>query len=125
MSESGSRSTSAGRLIATPTAGVALAVGTPTILTYTTPNDGAKHTVDISASLLVTTLEAGGAIGVTWTIGGQAASAALFGGTLVAGVYLPSVNASFLCDPNTAVTIAQTSSLTSGAAALFASLFGL
>jgi len=92
--------------------GLALVNGTPTIATYTTPNDGHFHTVFVNASLVVTTTEVGGAINVV--VGGTTialfAAAQTGPATYVNGVVL-------LVPPNTAVNVNQTA-LTAGASSL-------
>lgn len=101
----------------------ALQNATPTILTYTTPNDGKVHPLLVAASLVVATLEVGGA--VTLAIAGGM-SVVIFGSAKAVGTYgLPDLLDSPLLVPaNTVVTISQTAALTSGAATVTAQIFG-
>lgn len=107
----------------TPAAGFALQNATPTILSWTAPNDGKLHMFTVQAMLLVTVTEVGGACFLTWTSGGQA-----FNSNLISGANTPSSTnitaVSGQADPGTTVTLHQTGALTSGAAAVFASLLG-
>ena len=109
------------KVAGTPNAGVALVNGTPTILTYTTPNDGNQHTIIIAGSLVVAVLEVGGQVNVNYVTGGVAGAHQLFAGAQAAGNFQPSNAFSVVVDPNTVVSISQQSALTAGTATVFAS----
>lgn len=104
------------RTASTATGGVALANGTPTFASLTTPNDGNLHTVDVAATVTVSSLETGGAVQASWTIGGVAQTSALFAGGQAAGT--TSAHVTVVADPNTAVVLSQSSALTGGAATI-------
>lgn len=99
----------------TPSAGFPLsAVATPTLLTYTTPNDGQVHQVNIALGLYVSVVEVGGGVSVNATILGQPYFNGLLPGAEGVGVHDGTL--SIPCDPNTTVTVVQQAALTSGAA---------
>lgn len=100
--------------------GFTLVNATPAIIGWTTPADGNTHVVQVSGALVVTTLEVGGAISITYTSGGVAITQALFASAQAAGNFTASF--AVTCDPNTTVTITQSAALTSGAAKVWASL---
>lgn len=109
---------------ATPAAGTPLVNGTPSILTWTAPNDGQVHEFELVATLAVASLETGGAVGLTFTFpGGGAAAPAVFTAGQAVGSFNGSVGAKRLVAPGTTVTLAQTSALTGGAATLFAQIW--
>jgi hypothetical protein len=109
---------------ATPAAGFALQNGTPTILTWTPPNDGKLHRFIVFASLVVGSAETGGAIAQGFTDpSGVSRSQALFNGGLGAGFASPN-NFSYTVQGGQPVTIAQSSALTVGAATLWAEIWG-
>lgn len=105
----------------TGTAGFALQNATPNILTWTAPDDGAQHPFLIMASVQVTAAETGGAVGLTFPLGGIftpdipvfAGSVSTNDGTVVGGV----------ADPNTTIYLKQTTALTAGAATVYAQIW--
>jgi hypothetical protein len=107
----------------TAAAGTALVNGTPNILQWTAPNDGKLHAFILTVMLLVTVTEVGGVLNLSWTSGGQTLNV-----QVIAGGQPPSAtNVSPVigqADPNTTVTLQQTSALTSGTATAFATLLG-
>jgi len=109
---------------ATPTAGFALQNGTPTILTWTVPNDGLTHRVMFIASLHVTSLETGGQVNASLSFpDGLANSPQLFAGGLSAGGQ--GINAIVrVIQAGSTVTVAQQSALTGGAATLWCEIWG-
>jgi hypothetical protein len=113
----------------TPAAGTALVNGTPTILSWTAPNDGQLHYFSLALCLNRTLATTGGAVGLTFTVAGSAKAAALFNGTAGAGVDYsgdsPAFNLPLPCDPGTTVSIVQTSALTAGAAAFVGAILGV
>lgn len=113
---------------ATPFAGTALINGTATVLTWTTPNDGKLHRFLIYAALLVATTETGGLVQVGWFGPGGATiqQTQLYAAGLAAftQAYAPNAIPGLVAAPNTAVTVAQNSALTAGAATLWAEIWG-
>ena len=115
---------------ATPVAGVALVNGTPTILIWTAPADGKQHRFMVFASMNVTVTEVGGAVGVAFTTPDQGsltnnAFPGLFTGAQGAGNnYAQAYAVSQVVKPGSTVVVAQTSALTSGAAVLWAEIWG-
>lgn len=110
---------------ATGTTGVALANGTPTILSWTAPADGNMHRVSVTVVLHVATAETGGAIQITWTApdgtGGSAVSA--YAGGAGTGT-VKTFSADFLIGPGSAIAVAQSSALTGGSATVWAEIKG-
>jgi hypothetical protein len=108
------------QVAATPAAGAALVNGTPTILSWTAPNDGQLHSFMIGGLLDVTANETGGAIEVDWTNLGGGQAFTLYAAGLAAGLYYPSSSFTqpVVVQPGTTVTIKQASALTAGAAKL-------
>ncbi|HEV2353208.1 MAG TPA: hypothetical protein VGR89_03110 [Puia sp.] len=108
---------------ATPLAGVALINGTPTILSWTAPNDGVMHRFAIMADLHVTTLEVGGAVNNGWTApDGTAGTSTIFAAAQAAGIYRSGIFGT-LIQPGSTVTVFQTA-LTGGASLLWAEIWG-
>jgi hypothetical protein len=114
---------------ATPEAGVALINGTPTMISWTAPNDGAFHRVIVFAEVLVSTSPMeGGEVQLAWTAPYGAntltetlvnANSAPGSGNAVGGAVATS-----LVKAGTTVAIKQESALTSGAATLYAEIWG-
>lgn len=108
-------------------AGYTLINGTGAIISWTTPNDGALHQFTVNGMKDVTTLEAGGAIAVTWTAPDGTASGTginLVGGAQAVGLHAPGPVSGF-AQANTTVTVQQQTALTSGASKLWATIWGL
>jgi hypothetical protein len=104
--------------------GFALQNGTPTILTWTAPNDGQLHTGFVTGSLAVSTAETGGQINA---YGPQAGTGVVIQGAgKTAGQWtFPNSAGSFTfsLQPGQSVTIAQATALTAGAAILYAEIW--
>jgi hypothetical protein len=96
--------------------GFTLQNATPTILSWTAPNDGQAHTVIITSDLHVTTLEVGGQItfSVTFPDGSANAGVQVFAGGQAVGVQ--GTIQGRLVQPGSTVTVQQASALTGGAA---------
>jgi hypothetical protein len=105
----------------TGAAGTALVNGTPTILSWTAPNDGSLHVVSVFSVIKVTTLEVGGLVQLLATTGGTAGTYTLMAAALGVGVTL-GLATTAVVDPGTTVSIVQGSALTVGAATLFATM---
>jgi hypothetical protein len=106
-------------------AGFALQDATPTIFSWIAPNDGNLHAVALYSEKYVASTETGGAIGLTFTIGGQTGTVTPFGGGGAEGIR-PNGTAGALnivVDPGSTVTLAQASALTGGTSTLYALLF--
>ena len=99
----------------TPNGGFALQNGTPTILTWIAPNDGAPHTIIVCATQLVTSGETGGQVQLSYTnAGGGGGLDTTFSGGSSNGTQI--FNIIRTIDPNTTLLLHQTSALTAGAA---------
>jgi hypothetical protein len=110
-------------LATTGASGTALVNGTPTILTWTPPNDGALHRVVAAGGLVVTSTETGGQINLNFTDpAGNVRAKTLVAAAQGAG-YQSFAFAFVTVEANTTVTITQTA-LTGGAAVLYAELWG-
>jgi hypothetical protein len=113
------------RQAATTVAGTALVNGTPTMLSWTAPNDGQQHRAQVMATLRVTSTETGGVISVGFTTpDGSSTTLQLIAGAQSAGVFTPNPPRTLICGANTAVSVQQTSALTGGAATLWAEIWG-
>ncbi len=111
-------------LAATPVAGFALQNGTPTIITWTAPNDGALHRVLVLTTLHVTSTETGGQVNLTATLpDGTAVSSNIVNSGQATGVIARASSACF-AEVNTAVSVVQQTALTAGAAVLWAEIWG-
>jgi hypothetical protein len=112
-------------LATTGTGGYALVNGTGNVISWTAPNDGNLHRIQVFATLHITTTEVGGAIRVNFTDpAGGSGTPTIFGGTQANGTYQPSSLSSVLVEAGTTVAIVQASALTSGAATLYAEIWG-
>lgn len=104
-------------------AGFTLVNGTPNIISWTAPNDGAMHQAQISITVDVTVAATGGAINVAATdpASGALSLTPVGGGQGVGG---HAGQASLLVAPGTTVQISQGVALTAGAAKCFAQIWG-
>jgi hypothetical protein len=113
---------------ATGIAGFALVNGTPTILSWTVPNDGNLHRFAIFGSLSVTENETGGNIGYAYVLpDGTQTSFELVAGNVnfaPSGEQAPFTNLAIVA-PGSLVTVSQSTALTAGAATLWAEIWGL
>lgn len=112
------------RLVATTgAAGAALANGTPAILTWTAPNDGQLHRIQLISNGYVTAAMTGGAVTLNTVLpNGQAGNPVIYaGGTANPGPLASSVLR--LVEPGSTVTLTQSSALTAGAATVWAELW--
>lgn len=114
-----------GLLVPAPLAGFALQNATPTIATWTAPNDGQNHRFAIIATQTVSSLETGGIVSVTFTApDGTASTHTLYPGGSAAGETNPSTGFTRVCKAGTAVSVVQSSALTVGAAVVWAEIWG-
>lgn len=107
---------------ATPVAGFALQNATPTIISWTAPNDGNQHRILVISSQHVTVAETGGKIQLNCSLpDGSAAIPPLFGGT--SGTGLSVNNIGVIVEAGATVTITQNTALTAGAATVWAEIW--
>lgn len=106
----------------TPVAGYTLVNATGVILSWTAPNDGNIHLVQLATALRVTSPETGGQIQFKFSSpdGTAGGVSQVSGGGLAAGVYNGSAIPVTMVGPNTTVTVEQTSALSIGAAQFWA-----
>lgn len=109
----------------TSDAGIGLINGTQTLLSWTTPNDGLLHSFVVAAILFVASNQTGGVIQIQCTTGGQAVGVTIFAGGLASPTHGPSAPTTLTCDPNTTVTVKQTTAQTAGSSFFYGSIFGL
>jgi len=114
---------------ATPAAGYPLVNGTGTILSWTTPNDGAQHRIMLFSSILVASTETGGLIQIRWQGPGATANqdTQIFAANLTGQTASqpPSNQPTLLVvQPNYTVLLRQASAMTAGSATLYAELWG-
>jgi hypothetical protein len=104
--------------------GYTLVNGTGTILSWTAPNDGNLHRVIYFAVKHVTVQEAGGQININYVLpDGTAGADGFYAGGQAAGPHNP-ITIAVPVEAGSTVTISQFSALTSGAAILWADLWG-
>jgi len=115
-----------GLLAATPyPAGFPLQNATPTILTWTAPNDGKQHRVDLKSTLHILTNQTGGQIDITVTFpDGAVAPIDTYPGGALAGYQEAFSGPSFIIQAGSTVTVAQVTAQTAGSSTLFAELWG-
>lgn len=116
-----------GMQASTGVAGFALQNATPTILSWTAPNDGQLHRGILFVSLFVSSAATGGQVNLTWTQpGGNVFNPAVFAASQGSGGHLPTGGtAGFNVAAGSAVTLNQATALTAGAATLWAEIWGL
>lgn len=112
-----------GVFASTGTGGFNKVNGTPTILTWNTPADGNMHPFSVYGAEFVTASETGGAIVVNFTFGGHPVQIGL---VAPAGAGFNSfAGAPIIADPNTTVTVQQSTALTAGGpTTLWAAILG-
>ena len=109
---------------ATPAAGVAMANGTPTFATWTAPNDGQLHWVQVYIEVHVTVAQTGGGVSMTATSpDGVTASPSVDAGGHAAGI--TTANLQRAVQAGSVVSVQQSSALTLGAAIIWVSIWGL
>lgn len=116
----------------TGAAGFALTNGTPTILTWTAPNDGNLHYAIFAGSLFVSSSDTGGTVVFTWTDPGSGGSSTLFAAGLAAGKRTPGGTSTMFgatnivsVSPGTTVAVSQSTALTAGAATVYGAILGV
>lgn len=112
-----------GLVAATPLAGFALQNATPTILSWTAPNDGRYHRIHAFGQLYVATAETGGATQVMTTMpDGQTWNPVMIAGGQGAGAHAFAQD-QWIIGAGTEFSIVQTAPLTAGAAVAFIELW--
>lgn len=104
--------------------GFTLQNATPSIISWTAPNDGQMHRFTIYGSLFASAAMTGGAVSVTYTDpGGNLNTTTVWGGSFGVGAQAPT-SKEILCKAGTTVTLTQSSALTAGAAVVWAEIWG-
>jgi hypothetical protein len=108
----------------TGAAGFALQNGTPTILTWTAPNDGQSHVVVIGMLLDVATSETGGEIAVNLLLpNGHNNAVATYAAGLTAGLHSNPATFVYCVPPGTVLSVEQYTALTAGAGIVYAQIW--
>jgi len=108
----------------TGVAGFALQNATPTILTWTAPNDGNAHSVQWAGEIRVSVAQTGGQLTLSFTDpSNQGASTTVDNGGHGVGFNPMSNYRAVMVAPGTTVTLAQSTAMTLGTATAFASLW--
>jgi hypothetical protein len=119
--------TALGGLVNQATTGVAgftLQNATPTILSWTVPNDGNIHRCTLIGELIVSSAQTGGSVVLNFNDpGGSSRAQSAWGGGLGAGFNRIQSGMWFAVGPGQTVTVTQTAQ-TAGAAILYAELWG-
>jgi hypothetical protein len=106
-------------------AGFALQNATPTIISWTVPNDGNLHAFEVCGAVVVSSAETGGAIQVNY----QPPTSGVHTATLDAGGHGSAGTSGFtqsggVAAPGSVVSITQNTALTGGAAVTFCQIYG-
>lgn len=102
--------------------GFALQNATPTILSWTAPNDGQMHRILIYGALDVTLTLTGGQVNIAWTApDGSIGHPNLFSANSAAGNHDNLVG--LLIEPGATININQSSAVTAGAGVLWAEIW--
>jgi hypothetical protein len=113
------------RQAATALAGFPLQNATPTVLSWTAPSDGQNHRIEILATGFATVLEVGGQLNANYALpnGNTSPFPLLLQGGQGAG-YITAGYVAAIIGPGAVVSIQQSSALTSGAATVWAEIWG-
>jgi hypothetical protein len=105
-------------------AGFNLQNGTPTLISWTPPNDGFVHYALVVCTVHTTSGETGGAMAGSYTSpdGGAVGAPGLQAGG--AGVGVTTAQSVFMCQGGQPVSVKQSSALTLGAAIAWAAIYG-
>lgn len=107
------------RVATTGPGGFALTAGTPTILTWTAPNDGQLHSAYSTGYSVVSSNLTGGAVNLA---SGTVSQNFLAGGA-AAGTYGPATNQVIAVQPGGTVSLVQAVGVSGGAATVYANLW--
>ena len=115
------------RQATTPPAGYTLINGTGNVITWTAPNDGVPHRLQLYASLEVISSETGGQITCAYTApAGTATTHTVYAaGQAGPDVIVQGAPFSVIIRPGSVFTVAQASALTVGASILYCEIWGL
>lgn len=108
--------------------GFTLQNGTPTILSWTAPNDGKMHRFTIFGILHCTVAETGGALNFNYEIpdGSSNPNTSMNAGGSAVGVFAaPGSTNDKLIQPGSTVLVQQTSALTAGAAVWWGQIWAI
>lgn len=113
-------------LAGTPAGGYALQHGTPTLLSYTFPNDGNLHRAVVIANQTVSSVTTGGSVSVSWTAPDGTAGDWVALSQLNYTGWDDSVSPTppLLVKAGTTITVRQSTALTAGAATVWAEIWG-
>lgn len=111
------------KVATTSLAGYALVNGTPTILTWTAPNDGQMHRINVVAEQVTTSTATAGATSMTHEYpNGTGASPGIFGGGDTTS-QLRQFQTDRLIASGSVVTVQQSTALTGGAVTFWAEIW--
>lgn len=112
--------------------GFPLQNATPTILSWTTPNDGAMHRAIVRGFTYISVATTGGQISLNYTppsAAGAQSNVILTGthgtGYVPNGATGPDTEISVLLAPNTTISVVQSSAMTAGTATFYGELWGI
>jgi hypothetical protein len=109
----------------TGAAGFALQNATPTIITWTPPNDGNLHRVVLFLVPIITSGSTGGQVNLSFTDpGGTGRSITVATATHGVGYLAPVGAATYVTQAGQAVSLVQQTALTGGAVTVYAELWG-
>jgi hypothetical protein len=113
------------KLAGTPSTGYAYQNATDVnILSYTFPNDGEMHHVQLAWTILAGAAgSTGGAVRFNWTSAGQGAATSINPGTLTDNDFLNG-SQTFTVDPGSTIQLQQQTAMTAGAATMYATIIG-
>jgi hypothetical protein len=110
----------------TGSSGFTLLDSTPTLLTWSVPNDGQVHRVIVLGELVVTTTQAGGEVQLVFNDpAGNSRTESMWAGGLGVGANKVNGNCAFMVGPDQTITLEQTSDQTSGSAIAYVDLWGI
>jgi hypothetical protein len=113
------------KLASTGLLGFTLQNATPTIMSWTAPNDGNMHRVYFYGELIVSTAQTGGVISLQITDpGGTPRTRTIFSGGLGLGYNPPNNGIQCVVAPGTLVSVVETTAQSLGAAVLYGELWG-
>lgn len=114
------------RLAATAVTGFALQNATPTILSWTAPNDGSQHRILAFGSAEITSAATGGSVALVIVppSGATGFPTVISGGQGTGFSYNGPYGLPYIVGPNTTVSLVQGSALTAGAVTVWAEIWG-
>lgn len=109
------------RVATTGGSGFALQNATPTILTWTAPNDGNLHSFLVNFRCIVSSNETGGHVGFTFSSTGNGIN--LNSGTEGAGDHSNESGNTWVAFPGETITVSQLTALSVGAATVYCEIW--